>query len=390
MKYKYQGIPLSKYCEKNNIAYETMLQRIHKLQKLNVGISDEEAVRLAIENYVNGNAKYKCQGVSLRIYCENNNINYPTIVQRIHRLQELKPELTIDELVTLALSGSVNTTKRSKYQYNNIRLIDYCRENGLNYCSTIQRISKVKEQNIEISDDSAVKQVVENYINGNVKYKYHGMPLTIYCESNNINYPMILQRIHKFQKLKPELSIDSILELAFSNDFFNDRRRKYQYDGISLSEYCKKNGLNYIQIIQKISCLKKINPEISNDEAVKLVFENYVHRNTRYIYDGVSLKDYCEKNNLNYRVILGKIHRLQGLNVGISDEEVIQLALKNNIHGNTKYKCQGVSLREYCQNNGLNYRSVLIKINNLQKKDPDLSDEEVVTLALIKKYKKNK
>ncbi len=273
IKYQYNGIPLTEYCQKNYICYQTLLQRIHKLQILNVGISDDEVVRLAIENNVHGNTKYKCQGVPLGEYCQNNDINYQTILQRIYKFKKLNPNLSTEELIELAVDNNFTGVKYNKYKYNGIKLREYCQNNDINYSALLQRIQKIKRLNDGISDDEAIKIAMEHSINGNTKYK---------CE------------------------------------------------GVSLREYCQKNGLNYSTLLQRIYRLQISNVGVSTEEIVKIAFEDRINGNAKYVYQGVSLRTYCQKNNISYSVIRGMICKIQRSDASISNEEAVRLAIEEN------------------------------------------------------------
>ncbi len=331
MKYIYNGMPLTAYCLYRNINYTKILGRIYRLKKLNVGLSDEEAVRLALENFIHGNTKYKYQGESLYKYCQNNNISYPNIARIMHNLQE---------------------------------------------------------SNTDLSEDEIIRLIIENNINGNAKYIYQGESLYRYCQINGISYSNIARIINKLQKLNNSLSNEEAVRLALEN--YIHGYTKYIYQGVSLKDYCLDKGLNYKNILRKIKAIKKINIDMPLDEVIKLAIGNGIHGNAKYQYGGMSLSNYCKENVLNYESMLDKINRLKKLNVGLSDEEAVRLAIENNVNGNAKYIYQGESLYRYCQINSINYSTILNKMHKLETANPNLSNEEVIGLALTKKYKKRK
>ncbi len=388
MIYMYKGITLSKYCKNNGLNYNYTHQKIQRLKELNAGISDDEAVRLAIENNINGNTKYKYQGTSLKTYCQTKGIVYKTVLNQISKLQKANPNLSNEEVVTIVLDNFCN--QRIKYMYQGLILSNYCEINGLNYGNIIQRIQRLKKLNIGISDDEVVRIAIENNVNGHTKYKYQGTSLRNYCVSNNLNYQSVLLKFYKLQELKPNLTEEELMQEVFMN--LDENNIKYFYEGLSLRKYCRNNNINYSAILQRIYKLQELNPNLSVEELVSEAVENSLDSNQRikYIYKGLSLRNYCQNNGLNYPTILMRIYRLKKLNVGISDDEVIRLAVENYVNGNTKYKYQGVPLHNYCQNTGLNYKIILKRIDYLKKTNPSLSEEELVDLSLAKKYKKSK
>ena len=90
-KYFYHGIPLSKYCEDNDININTIRTRIWKLKQKEKykNYSEQEIVNIVIENYRTNNVKYMYKGTTLRQYCLENGISVETIHSRINTLKSL-------------------------------------------------------------------------------------------------------------------------------------------------------------------------------------------------------------------------------------------------------------------------------------------------------------
>ena len=49
---------------------------------------------------------------------------------------------------------------------------------------------------------------------------------------------------------------------------------------------------------------------------------------------------------------------------------------------NAKYYYGGIPLKEYCEENSIKYSKIIDRILALRKKDPTLSDEELIAFAL--------
>lgn len=153
---------------------------------------------------------------------------------------------------------------------------------------------------------------------------------------------------------------------------------KYYYNGVALSKYCKKNNISYYSKLEKIYRLQRTNPTLSNDEIIRLVMENNIHGNSKYTYEGLSLEQYCQENSLNYHTIWTRISRLKKENQHTAINELIKIALDKH----TKYMYEELSLWEYCKNNDINYRTILARINKFKNYYPDLENDELVQLSL--------
>ena len=165
---------------------------------------------------------------------------------------------------------------------------------------------------------------------------------------------------------------------------------KYYYGGIPLKEYCEENSIKYSKIIDRILALRKKDPTLSDKELIAFALneDNYTNNRGEYYYQGMSLKQYCIKNSINYRTIMARIQKLKILNPNLSKEELVHYALKSgdeSIHcflSRNRYYFQEMHLRKYCEENSIKYSKIIDRILALRKKESTLSDEELVTLAL--------
>ena len=66
---------------------------------------------------------------------------------------------------------------------------------------------------------------------------------------------------------------------------------KYMYKGISLRQYCLDNGINIGTINSRINNLRKQNEELSNDELVIIAMEEFDNKNFRF-FTCISGKQY--------------------------------------------------------------------------------------------------
>ena len=130
---------------------------------------------------------------------------------------------------------------------------------------------------------------------------------------------------------------------------------KYYYGGIPLKEYCEENSIKYRKIIERILALRKKDPTLSDEELIAFALNeaNYTNNRGEYYYQGMSLKQYCIKNSINYRTIMARIQKLNILNPNLSKEELVHYALKSgdeSIHcflSRNRYYFQEMHLRKY-------------------------------------------
>lgn len=219
------------------------------------------------------------------------------------------------------------------------------------------------------------------------KYYYNGIPLSKYCKDNNINISTIRARIckkkqnKKYENYTEQEIVDMVIETYGS-------AIKYMYKGISLRQYCLDNGINIGTINSRINNLRKQNEELSNDELVILAMEEFDNKNFRFFYKGVPLKEYCESHpEINYNSIRTYINREKEKNPELSDEELIEQYLDKAHKGIYKYYYLGIPLKQYCDENNISYRNIIAYMSRYRNNDnfKGLSDDEFVE-AIMNQY----
>ena len=110
------------------------------------------------------------------------------------------------------------------------------------------------------------------------KYFYNGIPLSKYCKDNGINMSTIRARIwEKKQNKKYEnYSEQEIIDIVIAA---HGSAVKYMYKGVTLRQYCLDNGINLGTINSRIRSIRKINKNLSNDELVILAMEKFDNQN---------------------------------------------------------------------------------------------------------------
>ena len=357
-KYFYNGIPLSKYCKDNDINISTIRSRIWKKKqsKKYENYTEQEIVDMVIEAY--GSAiKYMYKGISLRQYCLDNGINIGTINSRINNLRKQNEKLSNDELVILAMEEFDN--KNFRFFYKSVPLKEYCESHPeINYNTIRTYINREKEKNPELSDEELIEQYLDKEHKGIYKYYYLGIPLKQYCDENNLSYRNLITYMSRYRNTDnfKGLSDDEFVEAIM--DQYQPFEPKYLYKGLTLREYCIQNDLSYYSVVSFVKrrlakgSTKSIDDLI--DEGIKIINRYGII----YYYKGIPLKDYAEQNDLNASSIRCAILRKQ-LRSNKPFQEIINECVESYQKFSIKYYYNGIPLLTYCNNIGLNYNTII-------------------------------
>ena len=386
-KYYYNGIPLSKYCSDNNINISTIRAGIWKKKQSEKykNYTDQEIVNMVIEAY--GSAiKYMYKGVSLRRYCLDNGIKLETINYRINSLKKKNESLSNDELVILAMVEFEN--QNLKFFYKGIPLKEYCKNHPEIKYNTIRTyIKREKEKNPNLSNEEIIKQYLDKEHKGIYRYYYLGIPLKQYCDENNLNYKNIIAYIsrHRNSDNYKELSDDEFIQVIMNQ--YQPFEPTYMYKGITLREYCSKNDLSYYSVI---SFVKRRLAKGSNNTIDELIDEGLRTINRYgiiYYYKGIPLKDYAKQNNLNASSIRSAIlkRRLQS---DKSLQEIVDECVESYQKFTIKYYYNGTSLLTYCNSIGLNYNTVIQKYLCEYSNRKDISIDDAIK-QIVDYYKEH-
>lgn len=311
---------------------------------------------MVIEAY--GSAiKYMYKGISLRQYCLDNGINIGTINSRINNLRKKNKNLSNDELVILAMEEFDNQNFR--FFYKGIPLKEYCESHSeINYNSIRTYINREKGKRPELSDEELIEQYLDKEHKGIYKYYYLGMPLKQYCDENNLSYRNIItymsryRNTDKFKGLNDDEFVETIM------DQYQPFEPKYLYKGLTPREYCIQNNLSYYSVVSFVKrrlaqgSIKSIDDLI--DEGI-----NTINRyGIIYYYRGIPLKDYAEQNDLNASSIRCAILRKQ-LRSDKPLQEIIDECVESYQKFSIKYYYNGIPLLTYCNIIGINYSTVI-------------------------------
>ena len=376
-KYFYNGIPLSKYCKDNNINISTIRSRIWKKKqnKKYENYTEQEIVNMVVEAH--GSAiKYMYKGISLRQFCLNNGINIKTINSRINNLKKKNKNLSNDKLVILAMEEFDNQNFR--FFYKGIPLKKYCESHPeINYNTIRTYINRKKEKNQELSDEEVIEQYLEKEHKGIYKYYYLGMPLKQYCDENDLSYKNIIAYMIRYKNTDnfKELDDDEFVEAIMEQ--YQPFEPKYLYKGLTLREYCIQNDLSYYSVVSFIKRKLAKGSTKSIDDLIDEGINTINKHGIIYYYKGIPLKDYAEQNNLNASSIRCAILRKQ-LKNNKPLQEIINECVESYQKFSIKYYYNGIPLLTYCNSIGLNYNTVIQKYLNEYADNTDISIDEAI------------
>lgn len=282
------------------------------------------------------------------------------------------------------------------YFYKGIPLREYCRNNNLDYRIYERRYRRLYDKKVPISK---IENIIFNeyeYSLTTEKYYYNDIPLAKYCRDNKINYYTVIKRIRRLLNTKKFADLEMATKIAINEDLFSEKNRKikYFYKGMILRRYCLSNNLDYKCISNRIRSIKQEYNNLSDDEIVKLAMENELNFKTRkdyrsfkYYYNDMPLCKYCSMNGINYNTIKSRIHRLNGLvpacdliRIVLDDREYYKYVKPKKVNKYRKYK--GMTLKRYCILHNIDYVKVFEQIYNIEEIGTELSEEEVILLAI--------
>lgn len=311
---------------------------------------------IVIEAY--GSAiKYMYKGITLRQYCLDNGINIGTINSRINNLRKQNEELSNDELVILAMEEFDN--KNFRFFYKGVPLKEYCESHPeINYNTIRTYINREKEKNPELSDEKLIEQYLDKEHKGIYKYYYLGIPLKQYCDENNLSYRNLITYMSRYRKTDnfKGLSDDEFVEAIM--DQYQPFEPKYLYKGLTLREYCIQNDLQYYSVVSFVKRRLAKGSTKSVDDLIDEGIKTINRYGIIYYYKGIPLKDYAEQNDLNASSIRCAILRKQ-LRSNKPLQEIINECVESYQKFSIKYYYNGIPLLTYCNNIGLNYNTII-------------------------------
>lgn len=239
-KFWYGDISLAEYCRRNNKNYDCMISRVENIKNSSQNIDDNEAVRIAIEDYNDGGIKYFYDGIPLVEYCQlHPEYLYSSISLYIRRKRKKNPNLDTQEIINSYFE--MNHTQHTYHFMDDVPLIEYCDSHGIVYASILSILSKMRmnDKYKNLSEQERLNIAIANY-----KKPYlfwNEKTLSSYCRENNYSYNSVYNYMIQMMKNNPTITYKEAIECAFAN--IKRYGIKYYYKERPLIKYCKEHGL---------------------------------------------------------------------------------------------------------------------------------------------------
>lgn len=328
--------------------------------------------------------RYYYKGEPLAEYCRKHKINVNTITSNINKKQKKNPELTDQEAVDLVMLG---VGKSVKYFYRGILLADYCRSNNIDYSQVMSKIRTLKEHNPKLNNNELVRVALEDYQISQTIYYYENISLVEYCKLHpTIKYSSVLNSIKRTKRKYPDRKEKDIIKEYIEKE--HKKPKRFFIDGKPLKEYCEKNRINYTTIITNLSAYRKNDKykNLSDEEMLQLILKKYKKSETLYFYKGVSLFEYCKYNNCSYNSVYNYVQEKIKSDSSISIEEAIEEAVTSIKRFGIIYYYKGKPLVTYCRNNDLNVSYIRDTTKRKKDKYGDTKTLDEIIEETVKEY----
>lgn len=378
-KYFFEGVPLTQYCKEHEINCSSIRTRIWKKRNNPKydKYTDQEIVNMVVSAYGTG-TKYMYGEISLRQYCQEKGLSFGTITSRITTLKKKNPELTNDELVRRA----VDEFKNSNYTlfYKGMGLKDYCAMHlEISYNTLRSYILREKVKNPQQTTEYFVEEYMKKEHFGRYKYYYCGIPLVKYCEEHNISIVAVKGRIFRYKKNNPNLSDDEIVEIIM--DMYEPFSPKYNYKGMTLSQYCKENNMSYYSVVSFVKRKLEKGSKLSVDELIDEGIKTIKRYGIIYYYNGVPLRDYAILNGLNASSIRSSIIRKKA-KTDLPLQEIVNECVETYKEFSIKYYYGEETLREFSKRTEINYNTIIHKYIDFYSDRDDIDTSTAIALIV--------
>ena len=304
-KYIIDGIPLDAYCKKNELNFRTQSNRVRDYIKKHPELSEQEAIKLAISKCgVHPGTKFMYANISLAEWCRQNDENYDCMISRVENIKKSFPDIDDNEAVRIAIEDY--NDKGIKYFYDGIPLVEYCKLHPESpYSSVLSYIRRKKEKHPNLD----IQEIINSFFK--IEHKQHtyhyidGMSLMEYCDCYDIVYTSIISALSRMRKDNRyrDLSEQERLNIAIHN-----YKRQYLFFGEeTLASYCRKNNYSYNTVYNYVMQMIKSNPNISYTEAIESAFANIKRYGIKYYYQGLPLIEFCKEHGLRVDYVRTRI-----------------------------------------------------------------------------------
>ncbi len=241
-KYIIDGIPLDVYCKKHELNFRTQSNRVRDYIKKHPELSEQDAIKLAISKCgVHPGTKFMYGNISLAEWCRQNDKSYDCMISRVESIKASFLDIDDNEATRIAIEDY--SDKGIKYFYDGLPLVEYCRLHPeYLYSSVSLYIRRKKEKNPNLSD----QEIIDSYFEiEHTTHTYHfidDVPLMEYCDNYDITYTSIIQdlsRMRKNEKYK-NLSEQERLNIAKEKAIIISKKRTERNNLNNIFSYLRR------------------------------------------------------------------------------------------------------------------------------------------------------
>lgn len=103
---------------------------------------------------------------------------------------------------------------------------------------------------------------------------------------------------------------------------------------------------------------------------------------SKYKYEGIPLREYCQTHGLNVATQRNRIKTYLNEHPEVGIDEATKIVLDRCGKVFYKYSYDGKSLAEYCREKKLPYSKMVSRVESIKEKNPELSDLEATRIAI--------
>ena len=217
----------------------------------------------------------------MSIVKKNPHLNYNTIRLRIRRAEKINPNITLTEIEKL-IENYIDEEHKGiyTYYYSGIPVKQYCEENNMNYKSVMAFIYRYKKKykDSNLSNNELVQRAMVLYHPYIPKYKYKGIPLPKFCNEHNINASSVRHKIVKevLKSNKPlQEIVDECVEYYLNNPQIIPIETKYYFNNQTLIKFCDSMGYPYLAIWRRIKVLESKDDSLDNEQIIATAIKKY-------------------------------------------------------------------------------------------------------------------
>lgn len=196
-----------------------------------------------------------------------------------------------------------------------------------------------------------------------------------YCYANKYDYNLFLEIINDLGENNENG------ELVKTKAIYN---RKVEE---KVKEFCQQERYDYNKFIYIFKENQKLSTYIFIEDLIRETVDRFVNKKNRRIIEsvgGMTYKEIAKKNKITYGKLM--VNRLKYAEEfkNESIENIVKLTVE--ILSDTGYQYENKHLYYVCSINGVDYFSVLEKINLLKLKNPEMDIENIISLVINEMY----